>query len=59
MKRRLAERIVKHRILILLVIVTIAVWSVFQIGRTKINFDLTRYLSDDTMTKKGSGSHGG
>ena len=52
MKRRLAERIVKHRILILLFIVTIAVWSVFQIGRTKINFDLTRYLSDDTMTKK-------
>ena len=52
MKKRIAAAIVRFRIGILICILIIATWSVFQIGRTKINYDLTRYLSDDTMTKK-------
>ena len=52
MKKRLASAIVRFRIWILICILAVAAWSVFQIGRTNINYDLTRYLSDDTMTKK-------
>jgi len=52
MKQRLAKAIVRGRAAILAVILAAAVWSAFQIGRTKINYDLTRYLADDTMTKK-------
>ena len=52
MKKRIAVAIVRFRIWILICIFLIAAWSVFQIGRTNINYDLTRYLSDDTMTKK-------
>ena len=52
MKKRLAKIIVRSRLAILPVLLIAAVWSVFQIGRTNINYDLTRYLSDDTMTKQ-------
>ena len=52
MKKRLAHQIVRFRIPILAVILLLAGWSVFQISRTVINYDLTRYLSDDTMTKR-------
>jgi len=52
MKKRLATSIVRYRRIILPFLLLLAVWSVFQIGRTRINYDLTRYLSDDTMTKK-------
>ena len=52
MKKRIAAAIVRGRIWILICILLIAAWSAFQIGRTNINYDLTRYLSDDTMTKK-------
>ena len=52
MKKRLAASIVRYRRIILPFLLLLAVWSVFQIGRTRINYDLTRYLSDDTMTKK-------
>ena len=52
MKKRLARGIVRYRLVILIGVLLIAVWSVFQIGRTKINYDLTRYLADNTMTKK-------
>ncbi|MBQ3278901.1 MAG: hypothetical protein IJG94_07030 [Clostridia bacterium] len=52
MKKRIAAAIVRFRIGILICILIVATWSVFQIGRTNINYDLTRYLSDDTMTKK-------
>ena len=27
-------------------------WSVTMIGRTNINYDLTRYLSEKTMTRR-------
>lgn len=52
MKRAIAKAIVKHRIVILIVLLLAAVWSVPQISRTRINYDLTRYLSDSTMTKR-------
>ena len=52
MKSRMAKWIVRYRTIILVVVLLIAVWSVFQFGRTNINYDLTRYLADDTMTKK-------
>ena len=52
MKKRLATSIVRYRRIILPFLLLLAVWSVFQIGRTRINYDLTRYLSDDSMTKK-------
>ncbi len=52
MKRTIAKAIVKYRIVILIVLLLAAVWSVPQISRTRINYDLTRYLSDSTMTKR-------
>ena len=52
MEKRLAALIVRCRIGILAAAVLVTAWSVFRIGRTRINYDLTRYLSDDTMTKK-------
>ena len=52
MKRAIAKAIVKYRIVILIVLLLTAVWSVPQISRTRINYDLTRYLSDSTMTKR-------
>ena len=52
MKRRIAETIVRFRILILIAVVLTAGWSAARIGRTRINYDLTRYLSENTMTRK-------
>ena len=52
MKSRMAKWIVRYRTIILVVVLLIAVWSVFQFDRTNINYDLTRYLADDTMAKK-------
>ncbi len=52
MKHAIAKAIVKYRIVILIVLLLAAVWSVPQISRTRINYDLTRYLSDSTMTKR-------
>ena len=52
MKKSLARIIVRHRTAILAAVMPAAVLSTFQIGRTRINYDLTRYLSDDTMTQR-------
>ncbi len=52
MRRKIAGAIVRYRIVILVILLGIAVWSVPQISRTRINYDLTRYLSDSTMTKQ-------
>lgn len=52
MKFRIAEKIVRYRLLILAAVVLFAGWSALQIGRTNINYDLSKYLSDSTMTKK-------
>ena len=52
MKRRLAQTIVKYRSWMLVVLFLLAVGCLFTIGKTRINYDLNRYLSDDTMTKR-------
>ena len=52
MKKMIAGSIVRYRGWILLFLSLITVWSVPQISRTRINYDLTRYLSDSTMTKR-------
>ena len=52
MKRRLAQTIVKARYGLLAVLLILAVVSVFTISKTRINYDLNRYLSDSTMTKR-------
>ena len=52
MKFRIAEKIVRYRLLVLAAVVLFAGWSALQIGRTNINYDLSEYLSESTMTKK-------
>ena len=52
MKRAIAKAIVRYRTVILIVLLLIAAWSIPQISRVRINYDLTRYLSDNTMTKQ-------
>ncbi|MCR5297638.1 MAG: MMPL family transporter [Clostridiales bacterium] len=52
MKRRIAETIVRYRILILILTVLAAGWSATRISATHINYDLTKYLSENTMTRK-------
>ena len=51
-KRKLAGLIVNKRYVCMLLVLLIAVLSATQISRTHINYDLNRYLSDDTMTKR-------
>ena len=51
-KQKTAAWIVRHRTWILIAILLLAVWSVTMISHTRINYDLNRYLSDDTMTKR-------
>ena len=52
MKRAIAKAIVRYRAVILVLLLMLAAWSIPQISRTRINYDLTRYLSDSTMTKQ-------
>ena len=52
MKRAAAAWIVRHRYVILIVMLVLAVVSAGMITKTNINYDLNRYLSDDTMTKR-------
>jgi len=51
-KKKLAQGIVKGRYVLLALMAVCTVLSALSIGKTKINYDLTRYLSDSTMTKK-------
>ena len=48
----MARRIVKYRYWLLAVLFLLSVASLFLISKTKINYDLNRYLSDETMTKR-------
>ena len=52
MKQRTARWIVKYRMIILFSVLAISVWSAGCVGKTKINYDLNRYLDDGTMTKR-------
>lgn len=51
-KKKLAQGIVKGRYVLMALMAVCTVLSALSIGKTRINFDLTRYLSDNTMTKK-------
>ena len=51
-KRKIARGIVRCRIWLMIALLVLAGWSVTMIGRTNINYDLTRYLSEDTMTRR-------
>ncbi|MBR5110301.1 MAG: MMPL family transporter [Clostridia bacterium] len=48
----MARMIVKYRYWLLALFFLLAVFSLFSIRKTKINYDLNRYLSDETMTKR-------
>lgn len=52
MAHKLAAGIVRFRKLILVFLLLAAVACTLCIGKTRINYDLTRYLSDSTMTKR-------
>ena len=52
MKHRLAAAIVRRRGWILAAMLIAAALSVFGVGRTRINYDLTRYLNQDSMTRR-------
>ena len=51
-RHRLSRRIVRHRGLLFALTLVLCALSVTMIGRTRINYDLTRYLSEDTMTSR-------
>ena len=52
--RKLASFIIRGRYILLAVLLLAAVFAATSISRTRINYDLTRYLSEDTMTIRGS-----
>ena len=52
MKRKIAQGIVRARYILLALMLALAVFSAMSIRRTRINYDLTRYLSENTMTRK-------
>lgn len=52
MARKIAASIVRLRTLILCLILLAAVLCSLCIGKTRINYDLTRYLSESTMTSR-------
>ena len=52
MKRKLASAIVRYRVWILAAMLILSALSAACIGKTRINYDLNRYLSEDTMTRR-------
>ena len=52
MKKRMAAGIVRRRMWILAAMLALAIACAASIGKTRINYDLTRYLSEDTMTRR-------
>ena len=52
--RKLAALIIRGRHILLAVLLLAAVFAAASISRTRINYDLTRYLSEDTMTIRGA-----
>ncbi len=52
MKRKIAAGIVRLRVGILIALLICAAFCVPAIGKTRINYDLTRYLDENTMTKR-------
>ncbi len=52
MKEKFARLVVKARLPLLILCIALAALSATNIGRTKINYDLSKYLGEDTMTKR-------
>lgn len=52
MMRKLARGTVRARYVILILMLALAVLSAMSIGRTKINYDLSKYLDESTMTSR-------
>ena len=52
MKKKLAAAVVRHRIAILILMALLAVFCLTAIGKTRINYDLTAYLNENTMTRQ-------
>ena len=53
-RHRLAALIIRGRYIIPVLLLFAAVFAGLSISRTRINYDLTRYLSADTMTIRGA-----
>ena len=51
MLRKTATFIVKKRVLVLILFTVLTVCSVFTVGKTVINYDFTRYLGKNTVTR--------
>ena len=51
-KRKLARLIVRARAWLMVLLLALAALSATTIGRTRINYDLAKYLSEDTITRK-------
>ncbi len=54
MNRKIAALIIRGRYILLAVLLLSAVFSATAISRTRINYDLTTYLDEDTMTIRGA-----
>ena len=52
MKDRLARGIVRFRVPLLLGMIVLTLWGAASISRTRINYDLNRYLDENTMTRR-------
>ena len=51
-KQKLARFIVRARVLLMIALLALAGWSATTVSRTNINYDLIKYLSEDTMTRR-------
>ena len=52
LKKKIASAIVSARFFLLALMLGAAVFSAASISRTTINYDLTKYLAEDTMTRR-------
>lgn len=53
MQQRIARVIVKTRFLWMALLFGLSILAAFSLGRTKVNYDLTSYLAENTETKRG------
>ena len=53
MKEKIAGFIVRFRAVWLFLLLALAMVAALSIGRTRVNYDLTAYLNEDTDTKRG------
>ncbi|MBQ9197241.1 MAG: MMPL family transporter [Clostridia bacterium] len=53
MKQKLARFIVHTRVLWMALLLCLSVLAAFSMSKTRVNYDLTSYLAEDTETKRG------